>query len=179
MWPAFAALTAADAVIGHELPVSGESQPFGGALLSALVFNLLVVALVSRPAGLALRRVRRDLPRIVARDYSGTALLAALAVALLVAGLIHRPTITEHRRTLREAVARAQAWIGARAPAEFRRTLDRADTVTIETGIYRTCVPSIAGPRTYCVIVKTAMPLETSVSFDGYESNAVFTAGTH
>jgi hypothetical protein len=52
-------------------------------------------------------------------------------------------------------------------------------TITIEPGhIYRTCVPSVDRRRTYCVIVKARMPFEHSVSFAGYESNAVFAGGT-
>jgi hypothetical protein len=178
MWPTFLALTLGDAAIGHALPSSGESEGLADALLSATVFNLIVVALVSRPAGMIVRRARRDLPAIVARDYAGTGLLVTLCAALLLAGLIHRPTVLAHRRTLRDAIARAQAWIGDRAPAEFRRNLDHADTLTIEPGLYRTCVPSEASHRTYCVVVKTALPFASSVSFDGYESNAVFSAGS-
>jgi hypothetical protein len=177
MWPAFLALTAADAGIGHALPSSGMSERLGDALLSAVVLNLLVVALLSHLGGALLRRVRRDLPSVVARDYAGTALLLALALALLAAGVAHRGTVMAQRRTLRDAIVRAQAWIGARAPAEFRGNLDRADTVTIDRGIYRTCVPSAVRPRTYCVVVKTALPLQRSVTFAGYESNAVFSAG--
>ncbi len=50
------------------------------------------------------------------------------------------------------------------------------DTVTIEPGIYRTCVPGGNG-RTYCVVVKPALPFDRSVKFDGYESNRDFDAG--
>jgi hypothetical protein len=53
------------------------------------------------------------------------------------------------------------------------------NTVTIDPGsIYRTCVPSIGSRRTYCVIVKTKLPFERSVTFAGYESNSVFAGGT-
>jgi hypothetical protein len=81
---------------------------------------------------------------------------------------------------MRDAVVRAQAFIGDHAPAEFRgHSLRRADTVTIEPGaIYRTCVRGAATQRTYCVVVKTRLPLERSVEFAGYEPNSVFAAGT-
>jgi hypothetical protein len=177
MWPAFAALTLADAVIGHALPSSGDAETFADALLSAIVLNLIAVALLARIAGIGLRRRRPDLPAIVARDYAGTWLLCAVAATLLVAGIAHHSTVDAHRRALTDAVARAQAWIGTRAPAEFRRNVGQADTVTIEAGLYRTCVPSDRTDRTYCVVVHESMPLAASVRFDGYESNAVFAAG--
>ena len=73
---------------------------------------------------------------------------------------------------------RAQAFIGERRPAEFRRNISHVSTVVIEPGsIYRTCVPSDRDTRTYCVVVKTHLPLAHSVSFDGYESNQVFSQG--
>ncbi len=52
------------------------------------------------------------------------------------------------------------------------------DVYAIEPGsMYRVCIPSHASPRSFCVVVKTKMPLAQSVSFDGYEPNAVFAAG--
>ena len=81
---------------------------------------------------------------------------------------------------MQDAITRAQAWIGDRAPAEFRRNLEFVSTVAIEPGrVYRTCVPSVDGRRTYCVIVNTNLPFAQSVSFAGYESNAVFAQGTN
>jgi hypothetical protein len=175
MWPAFIALTLADGVVGHALPISGDSQGFVGATLLAAALNLIAVAVLAWPFGLVLRRARRDLPRIIARDYAGTVLLAVVAGGLLAAGLHHHPTIVRHRQVREDAVARAQAWIGDRAPAEFRAHVRFASTLTIEPGrIFRTCVPSIASPRTFCVIVKAYLPFDRSVQFDGYTSNATF-----
>lgn len=179
LWPAFAAVTLADAVVGHALPPAGDSQTLMGAGLVACFLNLVGVLMLSRPLGALLRRRRPDFPKIVARDYGGTTAIGVIAAALLAAGLIHRPSIQAHRRAMQEAIARAQAWIGDRAPTEFRRNISHVSTFVIEPGsIYRTCVPSATGPRTYCVVVKVHMPLQSSVSFDGYESNAVFGTGT-
>src|SRR5947209_583239 len=178
MWPAFVALTMVDIAIGHALPSSGESTSVGDAMVAALFLNLLAVALISRAGGVALRAVRPDLPAIVARDYAGTAVLLLVAAALLVTGLIHRGSIERDRQMLRDAIVRAQAYIGARAPAEFRENLAQVDTFTIEHGIYRTCVPGRVTARTYCVVVKSGLPLARSVAFAGYESNEVFAAGT-
>lgn len=179
MWPAFAAFTVLDAVVGHLLPPSGETQRLIGALVAAIVINVLVVVLLSRPLSALVRRVRRDLPLVVARDYAGTALVAGVAGIMLAAGLVHHGTVVAHRRAMEDAISRAQAWIGDRAPAEFRRNLAYVSTVTIEPGaMYRTCVISVDHRHTYCVIVKTRLPFQSSVSFAGYESNDVFSQGT-
>ncbi len=178
LWPAFAALTIVDGVVGHALPPVGDTQAFLGALLVACVLNLIAVLILSRPLGGLLRRYRTDLPKVVARDYGGRAAILLVAVAILAAGLLHRPTILQHRRSMQDAISRAQAWIGDRAPAEFRRNLEYVSTFTIEPGrIYRTCVPSDRRARTYCVIVNTQLPLATSVKFAGYEPNSVFSEG--
>src|SRR5438552_3832177 len=97
MWPAFAALTLLDAIIGHALPPQGETQSFMGALLVACVLNLIAVVLLTRPTAIALRRFRPDLPKLVARDYAGRAVVLAVTAALLIAGLVHRPTILQHQ----------------------------------------------------------------------------------
>jgi hypothetical protein len=178
LWPAFVIAILADAVIGHALPPAGESQTLLAGALSGCVLSLIFLLLLSRPLGALLRRSRPDLPKVVARDYAGTFAVVAVAGALLLAGIVHRPSVLEHERAMRDAIARAQAWIGDRAPAEFRRNLEFVSTFAIEPGsIYRTCVPNDDRNRTYCVIVKTHLPFERSVSFDGYESNAVFSAG--
>jgi hypothetical protein len=179
LWPAFLAATLADAFVGHALPAEGETLNLIGAALSACFLNLIGVVVLSVPLGAALRRLRPDLPRVVARDYAGTLVVVSITTALLLAGLIHRPSVLEHRRSLADAIARAQAWIGDRAPPEFRRNVQFVSTFTIEPGkLYRTCVPSDDRRRTFCVVVKTHLPFARSVSFDGYESNAVFGAGT-
>jgi hypothetical protein len=180
MWQTFLILTAVDAVIGHALPPSGESQTLLGAALAACFLNLIAIVLFSVPVGAALRRRRPDFPKVVARDYGGTAAVVAVSAALLTAGLVHRPSVLAHRSAMQDAVSRAQAWIGDRAPAEFRRNIEYVSTVAIEPGsIYRTCVPSINDRRRmYCVVVKMGLPLEQSVRFDGHEPNDVFSQGT-
>jgi hypothetical protein len=179
LWPVFAALTVADAVIGHLLPPAGDSQTLVGAGLLALVLNLIAVILLSRPLGAVLRRLRRDLPSVVARDYAGTWVVTLIAAGLLIAGLAHRPAILSRHNTMEDAISRAQAFIGDRAPAQFRRNLQYVDTFAIQPGsIYRTCVPDDQRKRTYCVIVKTDLPFNRSVSFAGYEPNSVMERGT-
>jgi hypothetical protein len=179
LWPAFAAITVVDAAIGHAFPPTGETQTLVAAGLSALVLNLLGVVLLSRPVGAAVRAHRPDLPVIVARNYAGTMVIALIALTILVVGLLHRPTILAEKRDMHDAIVRAQAWIGDRAPAQFRRNVQFVDTFAIQPGsMYRSCVPSDYGRRSYCVIVKTKLPFARSVSFAGYEPNSVFAAGT-
>lgn len=179
LWPAFVALTIADAVVGHMLPPAGDGQSVVSAALVALVLNLIAVILLSRPLGAVLRRARGDLPGIVARDYAGTTVVVVISLALLTAGLLHRSTLQAQRSTMNDAIKRAQAYIGDRAPAQFRRNLELVDTFVIQPGsIYRTCVPSDDRKRTYCVIVNDKLPFVRSVSFGGYEPNEVMSAGT-
>jgi hypothetical protein len=151
-----------------------------GAALVGLVLNLIAVILLSRPLSLLLRRRRRDLPTVVARDYAGTTVVLAITLALLTAGLIHHSTVMSDRSALKDAVARAQAWIGDRAPPEFRRNVQYVSTFAIEPGrIYRECVPSALNSRTYCVIVDEHQPFPSSVRFSGYEPNALFGEGVN
>ncbi len=178
LWPSFALLTVLDALIEHALPPSGDSQALGAGLLSALVLNLLVVLLLSWPVGRLVRRVRPGTPDMVTRDYGGRVAILAVSVALLSLGLANRSTIDAHRRAMNDAIVRAQAYIGSRAPSAFRRNLQTVDVYPIEPGsVYRICVPAHRGSRTFCVVVRTRMPLERSVRFDGYESNATLSQG--
>ncbi|HEV3056137.1 MAG TPA: hypothetical protein VGX45_15850 [Solirubrobacteraceae bacterium] len=178
MWPAFVALTIADGVIGHLLPPAGDSQTVFGAVLIGGALNLLAVLFLSRPLGAVLRRRRPDLPAIVARDYAGTTGLAAVTAAILAVGLAHRSTVIANDRAMADAIARAQAYIGDRAPAEFRRNLASVSAYPIEPGsVYRVCVRSPDRTRTYCVVVKRGLPFGRSVSFSGYEPNDVLTQG--
>jgi len=178
LWPAFVAATVADAIIGHTLPPSGDTETVAAAFVAALVLNVLAVLLLSRPLGMLIRRYRRDMPLLIARNYAGTVVVGLVTAALLGAGLAHHAAITSNRQSMRDAIVRAQAWIGARAPATFRRNLKWVDTFAIEPGqLYRACVPSQDGRRTYCVIVDTRLPLQRSVRFGGYEPNATFSEG--
>jgi hypothetical protein len=80
---------------------------------------------------------------------------------------------------MRDAVVRAQAWIGDRAPAEFRRNLQFVNVLEIQSGtIYRACVPNAAATKSYCVIVNRRLPLDRSVTFSGSEPNSLLGAGT-
>ena len=179
LWPTFVVLIAADAVIGHELPPAGTTETLFAAGLLALVANLLAVLLLSRPLGGLLRRLRPDLPSVVARDYAGTLVVVAVTATLAAVGIAHRGAIQASQRATQDAIARAQAWIGDRAPAEFRRNLQLVSLMAIQPGtIYRVCVPSADGGKSFCVIVNRNLPFAQSVTFSGYEPNSVLGAGT-
>lgn len=178
MWPAFVAGIAVDAAIGHLLPPAGDSQKLGGAALVGCFFNLVAVVLASWPLGVLIRRRRPDMPRFVARDYGGTIAIVIVSLGLVLAGFAHHPTITAHRQARRDAIVRAQAFIGDRAPEPYRHNLEFVDVYAIEPGrMYRICVPSGHDGRFYCVVVDSGQPFPSSVKFAGYESNAVFAQG--
>lgn len=167
-----------DAAVGHLRPPAGESESIPAAAIAGLALNLLGVLLLSRPLGALLRHVRADLPPMVARNYAGTSVVLVVTIALLLAGLVHHASIVADEATMRDATIRAQAWIGDHAPPEFRRNVLKSDTFVIQPGsIYRTCVPSGRGDRSYCVIVKSRLPFARSVSPDGSTPNSVFGEG--
>ena len=180
LWPTFIALTVIDAVVGHLRPAAGDGESVAAAAIAGLALNLLVVLFLSRPLGMLLRRYRPDLPGVVARNYAGTAVVVMVTVALLAIGLVHHATITADQAAMRDATVRAQAWIGDRAPPEFRRNVMLSNTFAIQPGsVYRTCVPGQRTARSYCVIVRMQLPFPRSVKFDGYEPNAVFSQGVN
>src|SRR4051812_17125469 len=88
-WPAFAALTVVDALLAARLPFAGEGADLIGAVLFAAFVNLLAVAVIAPFAGMALRRRRRDLPTLIARDYAGAGLLVTITFLMLVGGVVH------------------------------------------------------------------------------------------
>jgi hypothetical protein len=178
MWPAFAVLGIADGFIGHLLPLNGDGQSIVGGVVVGLLLNLLCVVLLCRPLGALLRVGRGDLPPAIARNYAGTACVALVTIGFAALGLVHSSAITSDRAAERDAITRAAAYIGTHAPAPFRANAAHTDTFTIQAGsVYRTCVPDRAGARTYCVIVRDRLPLDRSVTPDGYESNATFSRG--
>lgn len=180
LWPAFVITALLDGVIAHERPFLGDRQSIYGGLLGGLILNLLAVLFLSRGLGWLLRRHRGDMPQPVARNYGGTFAVLGVSALLLVIGLLRHGAIVDGRALLRDAVVRAEAYIGDHAPAAFRVNATRTDTFTIQAGqLYRTCVPSQDGRRDYCVIVKPQLPLERSVVFAGYEPNWLFAEGVN
>jgi hypothetical protein len=174
LWPSFVALTLADGALVHALPPQGESAELAPAVLVAGFVNLIAVAVGAPLAGLALRRRRPDLPRVVATDYAGTALLAAVLAACLGAGLANHGTVARVQRADDRAVALVRAYATRAAPAAARRRLAAADTIRVDPGrVYRSCLPTRRADRPWCVVVH----LDTRpprVIYDGREPNAMW-----
>jgi hypothetical protein len=177
--PLLALLTIADALLIHFRPLAGDGRTdLFAALLLASFLNLVAVAAIAPFGGMALRRARPDLPTVVARDYAGAALVVLVTAGLLAAGLLHHGDVVRNRDALADAHARAQAWIGANAPAAYRRHVAFADTVAIVPGsLYRTCATDPRTARAWCVVVRSGVPFPRGVRYAGGEPNAVFQAG--
>ena len=174
MWPSFAALTLLDAVLLHVLPFQGDKAGLFPSLLVAALFNLLAVAVLAPLAGLAIRRRRRDLPRMIATDYAGTVLLGLVSLGILAGGIAHHASVRRDDEALRGAVIAGDAYIAHHAPPPFRDNAASSTTVTIEHGrTYRTCAPDLDGKRAWCVIVR-ATPRAQRVRFAGNEPNWSF-----
>ena len=178
MWPAFVALTFVDGVVGHLLPPAGTTETLVAATLLGLVVNVIAGGPAVAPARhaaapRAARHARRRGARL--RRHRGRRRGHRAAHGR---GLAHRPEIQARQRDTADAIARAQAWIGDRAPDTFRRNLQFVSLLAIVPGtIYRACVPSVDGRRSYCVIVNRDLPFQNSVTFSGYEPNSVLDAG--
>ncbi len=107
MWPTFVALSVADGALVHWRPLAGDSISAVGGWLLGLITSLIAIVVLAPPLGLLLRRVRRDMPKVVARDYGGATAVVLATVALLATGLTHRHTITTDDKALQDATARA------------------------------------------------------------------------
>jgi hypothetical protein len=175
LWPSFVVLTVADALVGHSLPPAASSESVFAAGLIAWFAMLIAIVLLSAPLGLAIRRLRRDMPRVVARNYGGTLAILLVSAGLLAAGLVHHRTIESDRAARSRALVAARAYIEAHAGAPYASDLRDANTRAIEPGsIYRTCVLGFGVRRYYCVVVNTA---RETVRFDGHEPNSVMFLG--
>jgi hypothetical protein len=155
MWPTFLLLTLVDGVLFVVLPPyeGGPPQVFPAVIL-ALFVNLLAVAVVAPLAGRWLRRVRPDLPRLIATDYAGTALVAGLSVVLVGAGLAHRSGhAAEEAR--KQAVAKAMHDYVISIAPEYQGGLDHIDAIRTEPDRYRVCIPTPDERRALCLFVRT------------------------
>ena len=171
-------LAIADGLIGHALPLTGDSQSVVGGIVLGLVFNLIAVAVLAVPLGMLLRVRRRDLPGPIARNYAGTFGVVVVTLAFTAIGLAHHPTIDSDRAMMHDAAARAAAWIGDHAPAQFRADAGDLTTVVIQgDAVYRECATNLSGTRDYCVIVDERRPVTSSVLPAGSESNQTLARG--
>lgn len=154
-WPVFVAALVADALLLHLLPIAGNGTGLASAALLALFFNLVAVAVLAPPLGALLRRVRRDLPRVVARDYAGTALVVGVALLVAVLGVLHRPATDASARGFNALSDAVRRYVETNAPPVVQVNVDRTDVLQLDAALYRACVPG-DGRRAWCMIVDTA-----------------------
>jgi hypothetical protein len=155
-WPTFLALTIADAVVLSLLPFY---NPGPGGLFPSLIVagfaNLFAVAVIAPFAGRFVRAARRDLPRVVARDYAGTIALAVIAAAMLLGGILHRPAAAAAEADIAAVRMSVHDYVLSTVPA-LRDELGSIDAVQLEPHLYRACLPRHVHNRWMCLFVTTA-----------------------
>jgi hypothetical protein len=180
LWPSFVVLSVADAVIMHSLPPAGDSESLVGGWALGAVVSLLGIVLLGGALGVVVRRIRPDMPRIVARNYAGAVITLAVTLAFLTAGLINHQTITSDHAALRDAAARAEAYIGVHAPVQFQKNLHVLYSSTVQAPfIYYFCATDLGHSGYYCVVVNRKQPFGRSVHYSGSEPPRVLSAGTN
>lgn len=173
LWPAFAVLTLVDALLLGVLPIAGDrGTPFVGALLLAMTFNLILVAVVAPLLAIWLRRRRPDLPKVVAQDMTGTVLVVLVTLGFLAGGLIHAPARAEAERDFAAQYVAARDYAHTRAPEQFRDGIDGITTLKMEDDLYRTCVPGDDPKRWFCMYVSTESSPPGIIVDRNRESNA-------
>ena len=183
MWPLFIVLVALDGPLTHWLPFTGDHESLVAAWLLGFIWTLVAVAVLVPPVGWVVRRVRRDMPKVVARDYAGAGICVVASLVLLGAGLAHRHVVERDRQALQDAVARAVAYIGDHAPSKFDSPSRRLDAYAVQPPtIYRICAGRPGGPEGpyefYCVVVNRSRPFGQGVRYDGSEPNSILSQGT-
>jgi hypothetical protein len=143
-WPVLALLGIGDLAVLTQLPPSGTHVGLGDAFVIAGFLNLLVVAVAGPVAGLLLRRRRPDLPAIIARDRAGATLLAVLFATLLTAG-----------QTYQAESDAVRGYVASQGAPRYRRAIDRATTLDLGAGLYRTCVAPDGPGADLCLLVDT------------------------
>lgn len=155
LWPTFALVTVLEMLFMHWLPLAGERTDLVPALLLAGCSNVIAVALLGGLGGVALRRRRPDLPKVVADDCAGTAALALVAIVFVVVGLAHRPEVAERRAAFGEQSLAVRGWVDVNGDRFERARVGAATTLRIDTDLYRTCLPGRDPRRWLCLIVHT------------------------
>lgn len=156
LWPTFVVVTLLEMALLHWLPIAGEGSGWIAALLLAGCLNLIAVVLLGGLGGIALRRLRPQLPKVVADDRAGVGALAFVALAFLVAGLVHRPELAAEQRAFAQQSLAVRLWVQANGNDFARAHVDAADSVQVDRDLYRTCVPQLDPKRWLCLIVDTS-----------------------
>jgi hypothetical protein len=175
LWPAFFGFTLLDGILLALLPPyeGGPSGPVGGWLLAGFA-NLLLIAVCAPLLAFALRRrVRPDLPQLIATDYVGALLCAGLAAVILVAGLLHRPAIAAEHDRKAAATAVVGAYLHAHA-RDWEPGLPALDLLRLQEDLYRACVPGTDPARWLCLFVATEQSPPGLQRDDSMEPNDAF-----
>lgn len=172
LWPSFVVVTIVEIGMLHWLPIAGEGTGFVPALLLAGCLNVIAIAALGGLGGRVLRRVRPDLPKVVADDYAGVGALGLVGAAFLVAGIVHRPELIADREAFARQSAAVRLWVEANADDFVRAHVGSADSVQIDSDLYRTCVPGREPNRWLCLIVDTAHDPPRVTRDTSRESNA-------
>jgi len=159
-WPAFAALTLADAAILHLLPPIGTGIDLFLALILASFGNLFLVGAVApwlarRLTERQSREVAEGPPAEVVHDRTATTLLALGAVGLLAAGLGSRPLVVSETKATEENARLVESYVMRNGSDEVKRNLDSANTRRLSAGYFRTCVALDDKRRAFCMFVDT------------------------
>jgi hypothetical protein len=155
-WPTFAAAVAGEALLLHLMPISDGTGVVAAVLLAGFL-NLAILAGAGPLTGIAVRRRRPDLPRVVARDYAATGLMIVAVGVIAGLGIAHRPAIRAAAAAFRAQSDAVRAYVALHAAEDYRRRIDGADTWRMDVNLYRTCVPGADPARRLCLIVNTAL----------------------
>lgn len=159
LWPAFLALTVADALILHLLPPLREGVDLPPALIVASFANLFLVAMIAPWLARRLTAHRAGeagaAPYEVTLDRTAVALLACGAAGLVAAGLAARPLVVVETEARERASAAVADWVGVHGTAEVRANLDAANTIRLDEDYFRVCIPLNDRTRAACLFVDT------------------------
>jgi len=157
-WPTFALVLVVNAVLLHELPIAGDGPDAFAAVVLALFFNLVAIAVLGPALGWLWRRRRPELPPVVARDRGGTAGLVIVCAVVLGLGIGHHSALVGQREQLDVQALAAARYVGHRDDPQYRqyrKHLDQIDTMRFGDDLYRTCIPGDDPGRALCVFVRT------------------------
>ena len=152
-WPLFALLTVVDAALLMVRPITGTGPALVPALLLAMFFNLVAVAVLGRLAARYLRRRRPDLPPMVAEDRAGVTLLVTVTAAIVLGGFLHAGGAADAERALEAQEEAVRAYVAAHGTSQQRENVDAMDTRQHADDFFRTCVP---GAPPVCLLVDTS-----------------------
>lgn len=163
-WPLYAALTALDALVLHELPPVGTSIRLPVGLIVASFANLFLIGAVAPwVARRLVDRERRDpryasiraRPPEVVLDRTATVLLVCGTLGLAAAGLGNRQVVVSETQATEENARLVRGFVEERGDAEIKRNLETANTIRLGEGYFRTCIAYDDRDRAFCVFVDT------------------------